>query len=427
MEKSNVKLSSKRWTRLVPVAFITYSLAYLDRANYSFGVAGGMGHTLNITTTIASLLSALFFLGYFFFQVPGAWFAEKKSAKKLVFFSLIFWGVLAASNGLLTNIKGLMAVRFMLGVVESAVMPAMLIFLSNWFTKKERSRANTFLILGNPATVLWMSIVSGYLLKAVGWRWMFILEGIPPIIWAFFWLKLADNKPKDAKWLKDSEKKDIEEAMEEEQKGIKPVKNYKESFKSPTVIILAFQYFFWSIGVYGFVMWLPSIIKAGSKIGIVGTGWLSSIPYALAIVLMLTASHFSDRTGNRKTFVWGFLLVGTLAFIGSFLIGTSNFWLSFTLLVIAGGVMYAPYGPFFAIMPEVLPKNVAGGANALVNSMGALGSFVGSYVVGYLNGVTGSVNASYMFMAGSLLIAVILTMTLKIKVPAKEAMIVEEA
>ncbi|WP_297424089.1 MFS transporter [Clostridium sp.] len=421
MDKSSIQLTSKRWKRLIPVAFITYSLAYLDRANYSFGVAGGMGESLHITASVASLLSALFFLGYFFFQVPAAWFAEKKSAKKLVFWSLVFWGVLAASNGLITNVKVLMVTRFMLGIIESAVMPAMLIFLSNWFTKKERSRANTFLILGNPATVLWMSIVSGYLVNSVGWRWMFILEGIPPILWAFLWLKLADNKPKEAKWLTDQEKKDIEIVMEEEQKGIKPVKNYREAFKTPAVIILSFQYFFWSIGVYGFVMWLPSILKASPQIGIVLAGWLSSLPYALAIVLMLASSYYSDRTGNRKTVVWVYLLIGTIAFFGSYLIGTSNFWLSYILLVIAGGVMYAPYGPFFAIITEILPKNVSGGATALINSMGALGSFVGSYIVGYLNGATGSVNSSYIFMSGSLLLSVFLMAAVKNSKSSKKA------
>jgi len=102
-------------------------------------------------------------------------------------------------------------------------------------------------------------------------------------------------------------------------------------------------------------------------------------------------------------------LVGALAFYGSYLVGTSNFWLSFTLLVIAGGTMYAPYGPFFAIIPEILPRNVAGGAMALINSMGALGSFAGSYIVGFLNGSTGGFGASYIFMAGSLFLAAILT------------------
>jgi sugar phosphate permease len=403
------QLAKQRWLRLIPVVFITYSLAYLDRANYGFGAAAGLAKDLHITPAISSLLGSLFFLGYFFFQIPGAHYAEKKSAKKLIFWSLILWGGLATATGLVSHIGFLFVIRFALGVVESAVMPAMLVFLSHWFTKAERSRANTFLILGNPATVLWMSIVSGYLLESFGWRWMFILEGFPAIIWAFLWWKLVNDEPKDAKWLSTEEKRDLQEELEKEQRGIKPVKGYKEAFKNRTVILLSIQYALWSIGVYGFVMWLPSIIKAAPNMDIVKTGWLSSVPYVLAVILMLAVSYLSDKFLNRSAFVWPFLLVGALAFAGSYLIGTSNFWLSFTLLVIAGGTMYAPYGPFFAIIPEILPRNVAGGAMALINSMGALGSFLGSYIVGYLNGLTGGFGASYVFMAGSLLVAAILT------------------
>jgi sugar phosphate permease len=175
------------------------------------------------------------------------------------------------------------------------------------------------------------------------------------------------------------------------------------------VVLLSLQYALWSIGVYGFVMWLPSILRAAPNMDIVKTGWLSAVPYVLAIVGMLSASHFSDRTQNRREFVWPFLLVGALAFYGSYLAGSDHFWLSFGLLVLAGGAMYAPYGPFFAIIPEVLPRNVAGGAMALINSMGALGSFAGSYLVGYLNATTGNFGAAYLFMAGSLLGAAILT------------------
>lgn len=254
-------LSAKRWYRLMPVVFITYSLAYLDRANFSFGSASSMASDLMITPAVSSLLGALFFLGYFFFQVPGAAYAEKRSAKRLVFVSLILWGFLAAATGMLSDPTQLMVVRFLLGVVESFVMPAMLVFLCHWFTKKERSRANTVLILGNPVTVLWMSIVSGYFLHLFGWRLMFIIEGLPSLIWAFI------------------------------------------------------------------------------------------------------------------------------------------------LLVVAGGMMYAPYGPFFAFIPEMLPVNVAGGAMALINSFGALGSFVGAFLVGLLNSYTGDYGASYLFMACSLLIA----------------------
>jgi len=403
-------LAPSRWYRIIPIVFITYSLAYLDRANFGFAAAGGMAEDLKITPSISSLLGSLFFLGYFFFQIPGAHYAAHKSAKKLIFWSLILWGILATATGMVNNVNLLIVIRFMLGVVESAVMPAMLILLSQWFTKEERSRANTFLILGNPATVLWMSVLSGYLIHALGWRWMFILQGAPAIVWAFVWWKMIDEKPNEANWLNTEEKKSIESRLQEEQRAIKPVKNYLEAIRSKTVILLCLKYFLWSMGLYGFVMWLPSIIKAAPDMDIVTTGWLSSVPYLLAIVAMLAASYASDKSMNRRLYVWPFLLISALAFYGSFLIGTTNFWVSFSLLVIAGGSMYAPYGPFFAVITEILPRNVSGGALGLINSMGALGSFVGAYIVGYLNGVTHGFGASYILMAGTLLLSSILTL-----------------
>jgi len=403
-------LAKKRWLRLIPVVFITYSLAYLDRANFGFAAAGGMAQDLNITPAISSLLGSLFFLGYFFFQIPGALYAANKSAKKLIFWSLISWGLLATATGLISNVNILVVIRFMLGVVESAVMPAMLIFLSRWFTKSERSRANTFLILGNPVTLLWMSILSGYLIKSLGWRWMFIIEGIPAIVWAFIWWRVVEDTPGNANWLTETEKQDLENELLKEQESIKPVKNYAAAFKSKTVILLCLQYALWSIGVYGFVMWLPSIINASPDMDIVKTGWLSSVPFLLAIIAMICSSYFSDKTMKRKVYVWPFLLIGAIAFYSSYLIGTQNFWLSYVLLIIAGGAMYAPYGPFFAILTEILPRNVVGGAIALINSFGALGSFAGSYLVGYLNGSTGGFATSYIFMAGSLLLSALITL-----------------
>jgi sugar phosphate permease len=405
----NNSIARKRWYRLIPVVFITYSLAYLDRANFGFAAAGEMAKDLHITAATSSLLGSLFFLGYFFFQIPGANYAANKSAKKLIFWSLILWGAFAAATGLVSNITLLMIIRFMLGVVESAVMPSMLILLSRWFTKAERSRANTFLILGNPVTILWMSIVSGYLINAAGWRWMFVWEGLPAIIWAFFWWRLVNDKPASAIWLTSEEINAVESALNKEQQGIKPVKNYAAAFRSRVVILLCLQYALWSIGVYGFVIWLPSIIKAAPQMSIIKTGWLSSLPYAFAIIGMITASYFSDKTLSRNIFVWPFLLIASLAFYGSYLVGTNNFWLSFVLLVIAGMMMYAPYGPFFAIITEILPANVTAGAIALINSFGALGSFAGSYLVGYLNGTTGGFGASYIFMAASLLLSSIIT------------------
>lgn len=406
-------LASLRWARLMPLVFITYSLAYLDRVNYGFGAAGGLAKTLGITPGVSAWLGALFFLGYFFFQVPGANFAEHRSAKKLVFWALLAWGVFASLTGVITNIPLLLADRFLLGVAESVILPAMLVFLVHWFTKRERSRANTFLILGNPITVLWASILSGFLIQVIGWQWMFILEGIPSIIWAFLWLKFADEHPADAAWLTRPQAEAVERTLDEEQHGLNQMKNFWQAFKTPRVISLSAQYFFWSIGVYGFVLWLPSIIKAGLHFGLGITGLLSALPYLLAIILMIVASYYSDRTLERKAFVWPFLIAGAIAFFISFAIGTSNFWLSLLFLIIAGGCMYAPYGPFFAIIPEMVPRNAAGESMALINSMGALGSFVGAFFVGWLNGVTGGNGAGFIFMAASLVLAAFFTLIVK--------------
>jgi sugar phosphate permease len=402
-------IATSRWYRLIPVVFVTYSLAFMDRANFGFGAAGGMAKDLHISSALSSLMGSLFFLGYFLFQIPGTIYATRKSARKLIFWSLIFWGLSAMATGLIADIKLLLVIRFMLGAFESAVLPAAILLLSRWFTRGERSRANTLLMIGNPITVLWMSVLSGYLIHAVGWRGMFIWEGVPAILWAFFWWNLIQDKPEDAAWLSQDEKDKLKAVLQKEQQIIKPVKNYLTAFKSGPVILLCIMYVLWSFGVYGFVIWLPSILHAAPGVGIVKTGWLSAFPYFMAIIGMLIAAYFSDKTLKRKIFIWPSLLVAALAFYFSYLTGTGNFWLSFTLLSIAGMAMYTPYGPFFAIITEILPSNVAGVALALINSFGALGAFAGSYLVGYLNGATGRFGTSYILMSLSLVLAAGLT------------------
>jgi MFS family permease len=396
----------------MPAIFVTYSFAYVDRANYGFGAASGMAADLHVSGAINALLGALFFLGYFLFQIPGALYAERHSAKRLVFWSVIAWGVLASATGLLYNVWLLAIDRFLLGVVESAVLPAMLILLSHWFTRVERSRANTMLILGNPITVLWMSVVSGYLAQTIGWRGMFIAEGLPPILWAVIWWRLVEDEPHQAAWLHGAAPL-IEAQLAAEQRDIAPVRDLAAAFRTPAVLLLTAQYLCWSIGIYGFILWLPSMLKTGSSLGIVEVGWLSAVPYLGAALLMVAASWLSDRTQIRRGVVWPFMLLGAGALYGSYLIGGKNYWLSYGLLVVAGGAMYAPYGPFFAWITELLPRNVAGGAIALVNSFGALGSFLGTYLVGLLNGATGSDDASFLFMACSLLLAAGLTLTVR--------------
>jgi sugar phosphate permease len=398
-------MASTRWRRLIPIAFVTYSFAYLDRSNYSLGAAGGLKTALHISSGESGLLGGLFFLGYFFFQVPAATFAERRNVRTLMCWSLAIWGVLAAAQGVISTYSLLLIDRFLLGVVEAVVIPAMLVFLSHWFTKAERGRADTFLILGNPVTLLWMSVVSGYLIAATSYRWMFVIEGLPAIAWAVAFYLLVDDRPRDASWLPEGERSRVEQALAEEQAGLPAARPLTQVLRSRNVLVLSAQYLFWSIGVYGLVFWLPTIVKNLSGRGIGTTGALTAIPYAVAVVFMLVGSAASDRSGRRRTFVWPFLLLAAAAFFLSFAFRGSSFLLSFILLIVAAGGMYAPYGPYFAAVPELLPASDAAPAVGMINAFGGLGGFLGTYIVGWLGGGTA---ASFLFLSASLLVAALL-------------------
>jgi sugar phosphate permease len=408
----------RRWIFLMPAVFVTYSLAYLGRSNFGFGAAAGLAAALNITESRAAFIGSVFFFGYFLFQVPAASYATRKSAARLVFFALISWGILSALTGVIREFWLLALDRLLLGVAESLIFPAMLVLLTNWFTRAERSRANAILILGNPVTVTWMAAVTGYLIKAVGWQMTFILEGIPSVLWAFVWVVVARDRPGDASWLSKESSEQLTAALELEQTALPQSVSLASALRVPGVILLCVQYFFWSFGVYGLVLWIPAMIHSGSSRGIETVGLLSAAPFLLGVILMLAVAYFSDRVLNRKTFVWPFLLLSGVAFFCSYATAAHHFWLAYAALIVAGGAMYAPFGPFFAIVPEMLPKNVAGEVMAIVNSCGALGGFAGTWLVGLLQALTGNSRAGYLVMSISLMLAGAIILGLKKPKPA---------
>lgn len=402
----------RRWIYVIPAAFITYSLAYVDRANFGFGAAAGLAETLHITESKTSLLGALFFLGYFLFQIPGASFARKRSARWLVFTALVVWGVLAALTGVIREFWLLAIDRFLLGVAESVILPSMMLLLTRWFTRSERSRANTLLILGNPVTVLWMSAITGYLIQAFGWQKTFIIEGVPSVLWAILWILIIQDHPAQTRWLGSEAADILEQRLRHEQVAIDPVKSVGQALLRRDVILLSLQYFFWSIGVYGFVLWLPTIVRRGASLSMGQTGLFSAIPYLAAILLMIGVSYLSDKSLSREKLVWPFLLVSGFGMLGSFFLANVSFTAAFLCLILAGGCMYAPYGPFFAIIPERLPNNVTAEVLALVNSSGALGAFVGSYLVGLLEAVAKSSRPGFLLMSLSLIASALLILAL---------------
>jgi nitrate/nitrite transporter NarK len=186
-----------------------------------------------------------------------------------------------------------------------------------------------------------------------------------------------------------------------------------QAFRHPSAILLSVHYFFWSMGVYGFVLWLPTVIQAGAARGIAITGLLSAVPYLAAILLMLTVGYLSDKSFRRRRFVWPFLMLAGVALFGSYVTAMHSFWWAYGFMILAGGAMFAPYGPFFAIIPELLPKSVAGEVTALVNSWGALGGFAGTLLVGLLQARTGDSRAGFLLMSASLIVAGALMLCLR--------------
>ncbi|HEU5404098.1 MAG TPA: MFS transporter [Terriglobales bacterium] len=285
----------KRLWYLLPVVFVAYSLAYLDRANFGFGAAAGLATTLHITDKDTSLLAGLFFLGYFLFQVPGAVLARKYSVRRVVCVTLALWGTFATLTGVIQQFWLLALDRFLLGLAESLVFPIMIHLLTQWFTRAERSRANTILMLGNPITLLLMSPLTGYLIQKIGWQMTFVVEGLPSILWAVVWLAVIRDHPSEAKWLDPKAAKVLESRLALEQVDVAPVSVAYKAFLRGDVLLLAAQYFCWSLGVYGFVLWLPTIVRKGAHTSMTATGLLAAIPYLAAILTMLACRIYPTR------------------------------------------------------------------------------------------------------------------------------------
>jgi sugar phosphate permease len=264
------------------------------------------------------------------------------------------------------------------------------------------------LILGNPITVIWMSAITGFLIQDFGWQKTFIIEGVPSVLWAGAWILFVRDKPSEAGWITPEAASHLEMSLAEEQVSIPKISGVRDALLRKDVVLLSAQYFCWSIGVYGFVLWLPTILRRVGGLSMATTGLLAACPYCFAVAAMLVVSYVSDKTLRRKAMVWPLLLISAFALFGSFLFAQKSFAVGFLCLIVGGACMYAPYGPFFAIVPERIPQNVVAEAMACINSCGALGAFFGSYFVGLLRALTGNERAGYLLMSLSLACAALL-------------------
>ncbi|MFA7942495.1 MFS transporter [Pseudomonas brenneri] len=403
-----------RWLRVIPPIVITCIMSYMDRINIAFAMPGGMANELGVSASMVGLAGGIFFVGYLFLQVPGGKLAVHGSGKRFIGWSLLAWAVISILTGFVTNHYQLLFLRFALGVAEGGMLPVVLTMISNWFPDKERGRANAIVIMFVPLAGIITAPLSGWIIAALDWRMLFIIEGLLSAVVMVLWMLTISDRPQEAKWISERERDYLITTLAEEQKAIaaKAVKNasLSEVMADKTLWHLIALNFFYQAGIYGYTLWLPSIVKELTQSGMGKVGMLATLPYIAAMFGMLMFSNLSDRSSKRRVFI-AVPLAGLALCLTLSVILREQIWLSFAALVGCGFFLQAAAGIFWTIPAKIFSAEAAGGARGLINALGNLGGFCGPYIVGVLISQYSQSIGVYS-LALSVALAAVLAMTL---------------
>jgi MFS family permease len=385
-------MAQQRWRRIIPVALVMYTIAYVDRTNVSLALdpsISAMMKDLAMNDRLKGEAAGIFFLGYILLQIPSGYWASRWSARKLISLCLLGWGICAVGCGLAKNFRQFECMRFLLGVAESGVFPATLVLLANWFPRAERARANAYWTLCQLVAIAGTAPLTGWLIGAYGWRTMLMLEGALPFAWLPLWWFCIRDHPSQAAWLDPAEREYIESRLRADAEQLTTAAQGGGTRTSlPTrrvvaaIVVLIAMYFLQNCEAYGCMTFFTAMLKDRGFTA-VEYGLLFAIPYAFAAVPMLLNSAHSDRTQERRGHVAAVYLLSGVSLILAVCV-RGNFWSSYAFLCLAIPGPFAAMGPFWAIPGEILPGARMGVAIGLVNAFGNVGGFVGPSIVGYL-------------------------------------------
>jgi MFS family permease len=384
-------MPSQRWLHIIPVTFIMYTIAFIDRTNISLALPS-ISRELGMGPAQAGDAAGVFFWGYLLLQIPGGHLAERWSAKRFISILLVLWGGCSVACGLVHTGRQFWVMRLLLGVAEGGVWPATLVLLSHWFPRAERARANAYWMLCLPVAVVLSSPLSGWILGRWNWRVLLIAEGALPLVWLMVWWGFVDDHPHQARWISAEERRHLMTTLQHESAELEPVspEPYLHVLLRPQVLLMVGIYFLLNCGNYGYLFWLPSALESAKRLSHLQVGMLFAIPYLFTAIGMVVFSRHSDRARERSGHVAGALAWGGGFLLASVLLNHAAPTLSFACISLAGAGSYGALGPFWAIPTESLPRSVAGSAMGLVNALGNLGGFFGPLLVGALNQRTGN-------------------------------------
>jgi sugar phosphate permease len=411
--------------RLLPFLFTLFVIAFLDRVNVSYA-ALEMTHDLNFSNRAFGFGSGIFFVGYLLFEIPGCLIVERWSARKWFARIMVTWGLITVLMAFIRTPMHFYAVRILLGVAEAGFFPGILVYLTHWFRSDDRAKACAMFMIAIPVANIVGSPLGGWLLGVnwfgiQGWRWLFILEGIPAIVFGVITVFYLTDWPREAGWLSPEERERITAELEQEAFSKKAMRSYKiwEALLQPTIIQLTFIYFFAVSSIYSLTIWLPTILKRASGMSNLAVTLLSILPYVAVLLAMLFNGWHSDRTNERRWHTAVPLMLGVVAFALTILSG-SHFWFAFACLTVASTAN--AFLPSFWPIPSVfLGESAAAASIGLINSIGNLGSFVTPSVIGYFLDRTHSFTPGFLYVIMSLLIAIVLILTLRMRPAEKQS------
>src|SRR6202158_4166125 len=399
--------------RLLPFLFVLYVVAFLDRMNVS-AAALQMPGDLGFSDRAVGLGAGIFFLGYFLLQIPGALIAERRSARRWIAGIMVSWGALTVLMAFIHTVREFYAVRFVVGAAEAGFFPAVVVYLTHWFRAADRAKAVGGFYAAMPLSYVIGSPLAGLLLDLSwlglrGWRWLFILEGIPAVLLGLIALVYLTDWPHQANWFPAEEREWIAAQLDREKKAKQDVRSYSiwQALRHRDVILLALCYFFALTGNYGIAFWLPTLLKGLSGQSDLKVTLLPTLPYLAGFLTQQLNGWHSDRVRERR---WHAAVPVLLSGLGLFFAISSgtHVTLSMIFFIMVGGAHYAFHPAFSAVPTEFLSDSAAAASIGLINSVGNLGGFFGPLSMGYLVLRTRSFTVGLWYLVGSFLVSGIL-------------------
>jgi len=393
----------------MPFLFLLYIVAYLDRINVSFAVLQ-MREQFGLSERVIGRASGIFFLGYFFFQLPSNFVLEKVGVRHWISALMVAWGVISCCMIFIRGPVSFYVMRFLLGAAEAGFFPGIILYMKHWFPASARARAVAWFMTANPIAGVVGSPISGALLgihaaRMAGWQWMFVLEGMPAIVLgATVFSTLADS-PNEAKWLESHEKAWLLEKLEGERSAEARVDraSFWKALVSLRIWALSAVYFAVSTTMYGLTLWLPSVIRDLSGLSIFWTSVVAVIPFVVTTITMVLVGMHSDRTGERR---WH---VAISAFVGAAALVAAAYGSSTALVVAALGLgmacAEAMAGPFWAMATSRMAGLSAAAGIAVINSLANLGGYFGPDIVGFFRTANGGFRGGLLAIAATVAVS----------------------